>query len=470
MPNSPGMCLFIGGLALMLLAGGCTPTPPNPDAANIITAAAGIDRPLVLRADGGPLDEPFVGDRLTATNATVLAVTTDPRIQAALARVRAAATDAEGARLLPNPILNVVMRWGPGGPNWEVSVTQDLIQMLRIPRGASAADNRLRQAAAEAVSTALDVIEEVQERYASAQASAALTPIFQQRLEILDRTISVAQARLDAGEGTRAELATLQSQHVELLVVIDAARLSERENRLRLARLIGEPSSAASWTLDTWVSPAIDSRPEAAWITAALQSRPEIQSIGWRLAALGDDQALASFFPWDGANLGVDVQSDDGTTAGPTISTPIPIFDTGQARRDRLTAEQIEARHQLTLARRKVVEEVRVAHQALAASTANLDRVQRELIPIQQQRRSLAESAYRAGQSDVTALFLAEQDLRLAMAQAIEIEHRVTAAQVRLHRAVGGPGIAGSIARATPAVTGSSQPQASLTPSAHSHP
>lgn len=108
----------------------------------------------------------------------------------------------------------------------------------------------------------------------------------------------------------------------------------------------------------------------------------------------------------------------------------------------RVTAEQLEARHELTLARRKVVEEVRVAFQTLTASNANLDRIRNELIPLQQQRRTLAEDAYRAGQSDVTALFLAEQDLRLTQAKAIEVERQASTAFVRLQRAIGGPGVA----------------------------
>lgn len=120
----------------------------------------------------------------------------------------------------------------------------------------------------------------------------------------------------------------------------------------------------------------------------------------------------------------------------------MPVFDNGSARKARVTAEQLEARHELTLARRKVVEDVRVAYQTMVASNANLARVRDELIPLQQQRRALAEDAYRAGQSDVTALFLAEQDLRLTQAKAIEIEKQAATAFVRLQRAVGGPGVA----------------------------
>jgi hypothetical protein len=151
---------------------------------------------------------------------------------------------------------------------------------------------------------------------------------------------------------------------------------------------------------------------------------------------------LVRLLPWEGASAGLDAQSQGGWQVGPSISAPLPIFDSGEARRAVNTAEQLEARHELTLAKRRVVEDVRVAYQGLAASTANLGRIERELIPLQRQRRQLAEDAYRAGQTDVTPLFLAEQDMRVAQTQAIEVEAQAARALVRLQRAVGGPGVA----------------------------
>lgn len=406
---------------------------------------------------GGPVDEPAgAGSALTLTDAVRRAVTTDPGLQAAMARVRIAAADADQSRLLPNPVLNVVVRWGSGQTQVEASLAQDLVQALQIPRRASAADNRLRQAAAEAVTVAIDVASEVQERYATAQASAEVVPLLRDRMALLERLAAVAKSRLDAGEGKRSDLITLQSQRVELQVEIDQAVLTEREERLRLARLIGEPSSPAAWALDGWSAPGTELQPEGRWIETALVQRPEIQAATWKLRALGDDEAATRLLPWQGAGAGIDAQRDDAWFAGPSVSTPLPIFDMGQAARARVTAEQWEARHELTLVRRRVVEDVRVAFETMAASNANLERIRTELIPLQQQRRTLAEDAYRAGQSDVTALFLAEQDLRLAQAKAIEVERQAAVSFVRLQRAVGGPGVAWQL-RGVPASAASPQ-------------
>lgn len=443
-PLVAGRMLLAAGLCVLPLAG-CRSSRPDPATEEAIVAATGLGVPLVFRTEDAPLDEPD-GDAadLTLADAVGRAVTTDPGLQTALARVRIAMADADQARLLPNPVLNFVLRWGPGKPQIEVSLAQDLVQILRIPRQSSAADNRLRQGAADAVTVALDTVAEVQERYAGVQALDALIPLLEERQALLRRLTETARARLQAGEGTRLDVTTLDAQRVELEVEIDAAKLEQREERLRLARQIGEPSSVAVWTLEPWSAPAIGSERESRWVETALTSRPEVQAVAWELAALGDDYALARLLPWEGAGAGLEVQRDDDWFAGPSVSTPIPIFDMGQARRARVTAEQIEARHTLMLAKRKVVEEVRVAFQTLSASRANLDRIRNELIPLQQQRRQLTEDVYLA-ERDITPLLLAEQDLRTARARSIDVERQVAVALLRLQRAVGGPGVAASV-------------------------
>jgi outer membrane protein TolC len=118
-----------------------------------------------------------------------------------------------------------------------------------------------------------------------------------------------------------------------------------------------------------------------------------------------------------------------------------------------------------------VVQEVRVAFQTLRASSSNLARIRDELIPLQQQRRQFAEDSYRAGQTDVTALFLAEQDLRVAQAQAIAVEEQAAGALVRLQRAVGGRHVAGSFAASAPTSSDLTiQPTVPLQASRSGHP
>src|SRR5689334_6226838 len=100
------------GVAIALVLtplSGCTTTRPDPRTEHSIAQATGLAEAITFRVEGGPLDEADTGsDSLSIAEATRRAVTTDPGIQAALARVRIAMAEADQARLLPNPVLSVV--------------------------------------------------------------------------------------------------------------------------------------------------------------------------------------------------------------------------------------------------------------------------------------------------------------------------------------------------------------------------
>lgn len=84
-----------GAFALVLLIPiGCRTARPDPGAEQIAAAAIGLDEPIVFRAEGGPVDEPAWEGGLTLADATRRAATTDPGLQAALARVRIAMAEA----------------------------------------------------------------------------------------------------------------------------------------------------------------------------------------------------------------------------------------------------------------------------------------------------------------------------------------------------------------------------------------
>lgn len=441
--RSPTLTKFgISMLAIAAMAGCRSTRLAETDTEALAGRAAGLLEPIAFRVEGVPLDETGDPDTLTLADAVEMAVTTDPDVQAALARVRIAMADAKQARLLPNPILNLAFRFPEGGgkPVIEASLAQDLISILRVPKQASAADNRLRQASAAAITATIDAVAEVQERYVSVQALEQLLPVFEQRRTLVSRAVDLANARLSAGEGIRDDVAILDTQRVELDVEIAETTQELRDERLRLARLIGRPSGAASWKLEPWTPPVLTDSPEAAWIDAALRSRPEIQESMWALAALGDDLALTRLLPFDGTSAGVQAERDGQWQVGPELSIPIPIFDMGQARAERVTAEQVEARHELVQAKRQVIEDVRRSWKSLSQTHENVRRVREQLVPLQEQRRSLADASFRAGQTDVTALFLAEQDLRAAQAKAVELDRKAAIAAIRLQRAVGGPG------------------------------
>lgn len=447
-------CLVVAVLA------GCS-SPPAVQPGSRAADMAGLTHAIAFSSVGAPLDAPDSdGDVLTMVAAVERAVRTSPSVQAALARVRVAEAESKQQRLLPNPVLSLVFRFpeGGGSPTIEAGLAADLVSLLSRPGRIDAADARLRAAAEEVEVVALDVVAEVQERYVAAQAAGELAAAVEERLAIVDRLLGVTQSRLRAGEGTRLDLIALQAQRLELVTELADSRLQLREERLTLARMLGTPSDAASWRLEHWAPAGDEPREgESRWVEAALDARPEVRRQLYEIAALGREVKLTGLTALDGSDAGVDAERDGGAwSVGPAVSTPLPLFDWGQARRSAAEAKVSEAMHELTGLRRRVVEETRRAYAAYVASGENLRRVRTELIPLSRLRLEQAEAQFRGGQTDVTALLQAEEQARASRAKEVELERRWAEALIRLQRAAGGAAttraVGGPASRPAPAV------------------
>lgn len=438
-----------GAITVFLIAlNGCVGNRPSSDAPSLITWATGVSDASLLRTTSDPVDvsasnSPF----LTMIEATRRTLVNDPELQSALAHVQEAEADADQARLLPNPVLSITVRprFGPESPIISPGLSEDLIGILERPHRASAADRRLRASARDALTAALNTLAEVQEQYTDVQAGEAELFVLGGRRSLLDRLSALADARLKAGEGSRLDVTTVEAQRQNLQFEIAQKRIDVNDSRLTLARLMGQPGGRTDWQLTPWAAPPRITSAENAWLLQALQHRPEIQSTVWELAALGDDVSLARFSLFDGASFGIEAERDVQWSVGPSFSTPVPLFDMGQARTRKAIAAVIEGRHKLTQTRRQVVEEVRKAHSTFLATQAVLADARSKLLPLQELRQRQAEAAYRAGESDLTTLLIAEEELQDTRSKLVEFEQKTMVAFIHLQRAVGGPGVASAL-------------------------
>lgn len=414
-----------------------------------IRAATGLESLVEFRTESMPLDAPDEPGAQTASlslrAAAERSVRNSAAVQVALARTQAALAEAEQARLFPNPSLSVVGRWGNGPFAFEASLSAPFVQMLQTRRRASAADRRLERAASEAIAAAADALALAQSSYADAQAADARVRLVEERLLALEQLVAVADSRLRNGEGSAIERAQTEAKRFDASQEAVVARRAAHEARVRLAQSLGQPSAVANWALDPLVAPAASTAREQDWIAIALQRRHELHAFAFELAALGDEAALAVFWPWQGSLVGAETQRTPVWFTGPNATVPLPIFDLGEAESRRVGAEVIGARHRITAAARDVVAEVRVAHARAASAAAELARLQRDGIPQKQRAFDAAASMQRNGELGRDAVLLAQQELIAAREAEAELVHAALLADVQLRRAVGGAAAAASV-------------------------
>jgi cobalt-zinc-cadmium efflux system outer membrane protein len=439
--------------AVVYFLSGCGSIPKSGEPAAEAFARLGLQNAIVFRTVGDPIDTTAIRpDVLTLSDAVRRALATDPDVQAALSRARVAQADVDQAHLLPNPILSILFRFPErsGKPVVEADLGIELLSILQRPGRISAADSRLRAATAEAMITVLDLISETQESYSGVQALDAIALVLDDRRKLMAQLVKLAQDRLANGEGTRLDTTVLDTQRLELEVEIREKHLERRRERLTLARLTGQPSSEPDWKIDPWQLPDAVEKTEAAWVATALERRPEIEAQRWELSALGVDYQLAKFSPFEQTQIGGKGERDNNWSVGPSLSAPLPFFDWGQARRAKAKALEIEALHKLTRAQRRVIEEVRKAHVAFVDFRETAELARDQLMPAGERRLRDTEAAYRAGQTDITALILANEDLQASREKVIELERKASSSLYKLQRAVGGVRVTPAAETVTP--------------------
>lgn len=435
---------------VLFAAAGCVGSPPQPEAERRIGEATGSTAPILFLPEGDATDATWAtAAELALGEAIRRALLSDTRLQSHLARVRVALADAEQVRLLPNPVLEIAYRFPTdelAPDEIEIGVAAELVSLLTRPGRSRAADDRLRGSVADSVDQALDIVATVRARYAGIQAFENLIPALEERRELLRRLVTVAQDRLDSGEGTRLDVTSLRTQEAELeLDILDLAR-GRRDARLALAHLTGAPSDDATWTVERRpIIAPLSEDVEERWISAALVKRPDIEALGWEVEALKEEAELAGLSILEGGGVGVSGEKADSWSIGPALSVPIPLFDFGKVRRARAEAALVEAQHRVIEARRLAVSEVRRAYASSIALQRSIERLRDVVLPLQRQRREEIEAIYLGGQADITTLIIAEQDVRLSQVRLVQLEEKVTIARAELERAVGGPNAASNI-------------------------
>jgi outer membrane protein TolC len=425
---------------IIALALSCATAPPDHNTARQIQSASGLATAIAFHTDSLPLNAAKASNTLTLSEAIEGALRQSAELQIALAEVRVAQAEAHQSRLLPNPVLDIALRFPEGGGSTivETSVSADLVKVLQMPRRISASDAALRAASARAVTIALDAIAKTQRGYFTVHALRSEVELITQRTSHLTELLAIAQARLKAGEITQLDVTTLKAEQAVAAIDLRDRKLQLDLEELALARLLGQPGGTTDWSLATPLPAIPTTGDESGNITRALRTRPEIQAERWQLASLKDHRALARLAWLKGAAAGLDAERDSDWSLGPSVDVPLPLFDWGQAQRAKARAQAIAARHRLTKTLRQIVQEVRQAQVSLAQLGVIVRQAREELVPLQTERVRLARAVYEAGQSDITPMRLAELDLLEARRKLLQLELRTALASTQLERSMGG--------------------------------
>jgi len=440
-----------GSLLLAFALGGCQAYRAEP--LSIPEVSAAIDRraaePLPVAAESLPPERtggrPFdLRDGWNLYELQIVALFQNPDLKAARDEVGVAEGLLLSAGRIPNPVFadsTVLAPLGSGAVGLALNLAQPILTAgkRRIAQEGALAEIARAQAAVEAQEW--EVTREVAARYFRLHYLDERIRIEEENIALAERSLSIAQTRLEAGDTTPLD--------VELAASELAARRSLRRTLLsdrvvgtqELARLLGLPPSAEfRWERSEDVYAAVSSpAPPADLEALALVNRPDLREARRRyeVAEKALELAHAGAYPDPEVGIGVEKTGGETARAGAFFGMPIPIFYRNEGEIAQRRAERDRARHEVEGLLVQAKQEIGSAVSRVSSFDEAARLYGSEVIPRLRAALGRTQAAYQAGQVGAIELLTVQQSLVRARAEALDLYSARREALVALEKAVG---------------------------------
>lgn len=442
----------VPALAATLLAAACAaPEVEDGFAAVSSLTAERLVAPPVRRDDGEDAAlaealEELLAEPLTAGTAVRVALLENRELQATLARLGVARADVVQAGMLSNPGFSVSARWpdrSPRGTNLEFGLVHDLLDVLLRPARRDLARVAFEQVQLEVAAAVLELAVDVEVAFYEALGARQVADMRALVLEASEASAELARRMHAAGNIsdlrlTHESLALEDARVAHALAVAEVVAARERLNMLMGLWRPGQ----LDWSLPPGLPdvPA-ESASEDELLSLALGNRLDLQARAREADVLAAALGLDRDWRWLPA-LEVGVSSErepEGQiVAGPEVAVELPLFDRGEARRQRLAAQLAEARHHHDALAARIAAEVRAQVRRLEALRSLAAHHRAVVIPLREAQVAYAQQEYDYMLIGAFELISARQAEYDAYERYIETVRDAWIARVELDRALGG--------------------------------
>ena len=331
---------------------------------------------------------------------------------------------------------------GPAA-SWELDVAGG------IRHNATAARDEVQAAEANRIGTRIIVAADAADAYLQIRGYQARIAITKDQIETDEHLLKLVQNRVDAGAGTKREIAQAQALLQQARSALPPLRLDIEKQLNRLDILMGAQPGTYAHELDT-VEP-VPSIPNIAnqEPTDVLRRRPDVIAAERRLAASNEriGVALSEYYPkislagvlgFDSLNSG-SLFTSGGFQPAAVAGLRWRLFDFGRVNAEVKQARgaNAEALIDYRQAVLKAAEDVENALASLSETEAYSVEVQAEVQSLTR-ARDLSQEAYRAGSITLTDVLDADRQLLTAQDQLAENRADAARASVVVFRSFGG--------------------------------
>jgi cobalt-zinc-cadmium efflux system outer membrane protein len=384
-------------------------------------------------------------DELTVDRAVGVALLNNPSLQATFEEIGLSQADLAQASRIENPTFSGFVRYAEhlSGANYELSLVQNVFDILVQPIRKNVAAAALEQTKLRVASEVLSLAAEVKEAFVTLQARLQLVTRLRLVMDVTATAASFARRQREAGTIDDLALENQLALHRQSKVEVALAEAEVRSDRERLNRLLGLWGADTTWRIANQL-PALPEQeiPPKGLESLSVAQRQDLQAARWGVDAVGRALALkrnTRFFPV-GINVGINTEKDvvGERVTGPELTLQLPIFDTGAASIARLEAEHRRAQRQLEALAVNARSEVRETRDSMLAARDRATYYGQVLLPQRVRILDLTIRQYNAMFKGAYDLLLAKQAHVEAERAYVEAQRDYWIARARLERALGG--------------------------------
>jgi cobalt-zinc-cadmium efflux system outer membrane protein len=383
-------------------------------------------------------------EELTLDRAVQIALINNHNLQASYEDLGIAQADLVQAGLLQNPVFNAIIRLPDGGgiTDMELSVTQNFIDLLSMPLRKKVAAASFESTKLKVAQQIVDLAGEAQAAFYSAQAAQQIAQMQHAVMQSSAASFDATKRIHDAENMSDLDFATQQAQYEQAKLDEAQGEADSALARERLNEIMGVWGSNTEWKITSHLPemPAT-AIPIDGLEQFALKQRLDLAQARQEVEVASRNIRASNLFgPFTDSSLGIDTEHDPSGqwVTGPTLSIPIPLFDTGQAKVAKLKAQWRQAHEQYAAKSVEVRSQVRTAWRQMQAAHDRAEEYRTAIVPLRQKIVEQTQLQYNGMLVGVFQLLDAKQNEIDANREYVASLREYWLARTGLQKALGG--------------------------------
>jgi outer membrane protein TolC len=391
-------------LVSLLLLSGCASVDfdqslatTNQEAANFTQGHLALGRTAPQRADQDATARQLLLEPISQVNAVQLALSNSPALQAMLAQNWGDAANAAQTGRIANPVFSFERMVAGDELEFGRLLSFGLLDLLTLPQRHGVARRSIERAQLQLTADVVDQVTQVRQAWVKAVAAQQTLGYAAQVFEAAQVSAELARRMQSVGNFSRLQRLRQQAFYADAATQLAGAQHQATAGREALVRLLGLTDAQAAQLKLPERLPDLPREPRSPQDVGQSGSagRLDIRLAQSAYEAAAQAQGLGAVTSLIDVELGVigktvfDRAHGDRTTgSGYEISVKLPVFDSGQMRRDAMNAQTLAAANRLEATARAAGSNLRESYSAYRTAFDVARHYRDEIVPL---RKLMAE-------------------------------------------------------------------------------